>query len=104
MKSKKRQDGEKIREQIIELLKNFPHLRDSDTKLVANIWHNRLPSNIKSAFSLLQYMANGNLINYDSITRERRLIQKDYPELRGVYYKKNKIKSITVKNSINGKN
>ena len=47
-------------------------------------------------------MAHGNLINYDSITRERRLIQKEYPELRGIYYKKNKAKSITVKNNING--
>ena len=102
MISKKRKDGKQVRKQIIDLLKNFPHLRDSDTKLVANIWHNTLPSHIKSAFHLLQYMANGNLINYDSITRERRLIQKKYPELRGVYYKKNKIKSITVKNSING--
>ena len=102
MISKKRKDGKQVRKQIMDLLKNFPHLRDSDTKLVANIWHNTLPSHIKSAFHLLQYMAHGNLINYDSITRERRLIQKKYPELRGVYYKKNKIKSITVKNSING--
>jgi hypothetical protein len=74
------------------LLQAHPHLRDSDKRLVANIWVFDVTSNhgkgIESITSLelLNDLAEGLLTNYDSISRARRKVQELYPELRGTKY------------------
>lgn len=81
-----------LTDKVKALLQAHPHLRDSDKRLVANIWvydvtsnHNKNIENVTS-LELLNDLAEGMLTNYDSITRARRKVQELYPELRGQKY------------------
>lgn len=75
-----------IKDKVQDLLTRFPHLRDSDEKLCANIWHSQIPAGI-SAKDYLQLYADGKLPSSESITRCRRKIQEDNPDLRGKFYR-----------------
>jgi hypothetical protein len=92
---------EQITHRVMTLLKQHPHLRDSDEKLVANVWHNEIgnPSAI-SAFAMLELYANGKLTNSDYITRVRRKLQEEYPELRGKLYKERHKKQELIKHQL----
>ena len=64
--------------------------RDSDDKLVCNIWYNRLGKervNLMSAMELMQIISDGVLPSYDNISRARRKLQEDHVHLRGESYK-----------------
>lgn len=81
-----------LADKVKVLLQAHPHLRDSDKKLVANIWvldvtsiHNTGIENITS-YQLLNDLAEGKLTNHDSITRARRKVQEQNPSLRGSRY------------------
>ena len=92
-----------IKDTVEDLLKRFPHLRDSDEKLVANIWHSsirKLGGANLSAFEFLQIYANGNIPNSESITRCRRKIQEENPELRGKNYQERQEKQETIKEEL----
>jgi hypothetical protein len=80
---------------VLYYLETEPHLRDSDEKLVANIWFNHLKSkNINSkeisGFDFLAILSKGDLPNSESIRRCRQELQSSLPELRGEKYKKRK--------------
>ncbi len=80
-----------IKDKIFALLIEYPHLRDDDNKLSANIWHSeitKLGHNAEkiSGKDLLGLIANGKLTTSASILRCRRKLQELNPELRGVYY------------------
>jgi len=71
------------------LLQNFTS-RDSDDKLVCNIWYKILTKekvDSMSAMELLTIISNGILPSYDNISRARRKLQEDNPHLRGNNYK-----------------
>jgi hypothetical protein len=78
----------KIQKSVSELLKSYPQFRDDDKLLVANIWYKQLldknidPEKI-SAKSFLEFYSNDILTNSDIITRARRKVQEENPELRG---------------------
>jgi hypothetical protein len=74
---------------IVEgLLVKWTALRDSDRKLIANVWGAELvkfdinPDKI-SARELLKIIGEGRLSSSESITRARRKAEEDKPELRG---------------------
>mgnify|MGYP003135002865 CR=1 FL=1 len=70
------------------------HLRDSDVKLVANIWWEYLKDDLDnmSAFDLLKKLSNSELPSSEAITRCRRKLQEIDPTLRGVlWYKRHKL-------------
>lgn len=88
-------------------LERVPETRDSDEKLMANIWREDLkrlimlaahkaghtpetPIDIKklTAHDLLKHMADGSLTSFEAATRARREIQRDdeYAHLRGNKY------------------
>jgi len=95
-----------IQEQVKQLLIDKPSNRDDDNKLVANIWNKELnalkmSAKIISAFELLQLLADGKLTNSDSITRARRKIQEEYPELRGEHYRARQNKQEQIKKDLN---
>lgn len=69
---------------VQDLLSKYPHLRDDDNKLVANIWFGERKSEYTTYF--LSDYAEGKLTPADSITRARRKLQELHPELRGKKY------------------
>ena len=78
-----------VMDRVKWLLERYPHLRDSDNKLVANIWHQELHKiDDVYPFTFLEAYAEGKITTADSITRARRKIQELHPELRGENYNK----------------
>jgi len=74
---------------IVEgLLEKWKSLRDSDRKLIVNVWGAELlkldinPEKITGK-QLLTIIGEGRLSSSESITRARRKAEEDKPELRG---------------------
>lgn len=94
-----------IHDEVLKLLTEHKHLRDSDDKLVATIWKFELqkmglnPTQF-SAFKLLDMYAKGQLTNPQSITRSRRKAQEENEELRGENYAKRHAHQETIKDEI----
>lgn len=85
-----------IKSEVRRLLEKFPHLRDSDNKLIATIWGKELgadKSKQTSTYCFLEAFASGKHTSPESVRRCRQLIQEQHPELRGLSYKKRKVKA-----------
>tara|TARA_R110002012_G_scaffold135161_1_gene288829 strand:+ start:563 stop:874 length:312 start_codon:yes stop_codon:yes gene_type:complete len=82
----------KTKDIVKNLLIQRPHLRDSDTKLIATYWFNELkkkninPSEI-NGLEFMKLFADSKLTNIKTIERMRRKLQEESPELRGKLYK-----------------
>ena len=65
-------------------LTKYPSLRDDDERLMANIWHSHI-GNLEDvdAKEILHMLANHELPSYESISRCRRKLQEECPNLRG---------------------
>lgn len=87
-----------IKKKIISLLTEKPHLRDSDDKLIANIWNEQmgfvsgggLLSKQTTAYDFLLAFSESQYTSPESIRRCRQKIQEQNPELRGKSYKNRK--------------
>lgn len=82
---------QKLADQIKQWLEKAVHLRDSDTKLIATIWHSEikrlgLNPETATAMELLELFVNKKLSNPESIRRSRCKLQEIYPELRGLAF------------------
>ena len=88
-------------DKVVNLLTEHPSLRDSDERLIANIWYNHT-KNVDEidAITLLSRFAEGKLPSYQSISRCRRKIQEEKPELRGRKWAKRHSKQKMIKNEI----
>ena len=86
---------------VINLLTKHPSLRDSDERLTANIWYNST-KNVKEidALTLLSRFAEGKLPSYESISRCRRKVQEEKPELRGKKWEKRHTRQKIIKEQI----
>ncbi len=77
-----------VKDRVKALLVKSPHLRDSDNKLIANIWNQDLinkgfhPANI-TAFTFLAFYSQEELTNAETIRRVRQKLQEENPDLRG---------------------
>ena len=92
-----------IKAKVKQLLTKYPHLRDSDVKLIANIWHSQLGAGKArefSAFDFLGGFSSGYYISPESIRRCRQKIQEQNVELRGKSYVKRKQKGMEMKKEI----
>jgi len=81
----------KTKDKVIYLLKQYPALRDDDSRLIANYWNAELQAkNISVSecrmYELLQMIATKELATPESIVRMRRKAQEDMVELRGEEY------------------
>lgn len=79
----------KSKDRVEYLLREFPHLRDSDERLIASYWFWELGAdNIESmtAKQLLQAYVDGRLTNTETIRRCRAKLQEQCVELRGTTY------------------
>ena len=88
-------------DKVVNLLTKHPSLRDSDERLTANIWYNHT-KNIDEidSITLLSRFAEGKLPSYESISRCRRKIQEEKPELRGKKWAKRHSKQKIIKEQI----
>jgi|688.fasta_scaffold558300_1 hypothetical protein len=89
----------KLKEKIKFLLEKHPHLRDSDEKLIVNIWFNETPM-IATKYEFLQNYANGLITNAESIRRTRARLQEENSELRGKSYEKRHSNQSRIKNEL----
>ena len=73
-----------VLEEVKDFLIKHPALRDSDERLMANIWAKHLgdPSYVNGD-DILKMLAKKELPSYESISRCRRKIQQSTPYLRG---------------------
>lgn len=78
----------KVKKTVEDLLEKYKSLRDSDRKLVVNVWGSELeslgidPDKITGR-QLLTIIGDGKLSSGESVTRARRKAEEDKPELRG---------------------
>jgi hypothetical protein len=90
---------------VEDLLHQYAHYRDSDTRIIAHIWMRQLGGleNMKSIslYDFFQlWIDNKNIVAPDTITRARRKVQEENVDLRGKTYKKRKEQSKDVKKNI----
>lgn len=73
-----------MKAKVTQLLVSNKKYRKSDNQLMARMWYDQIFDKIHtmSAVDLLVELANGNLKNWESVTRMRRKIQQDNPDLR----------------------
>lgn len=92
-----------LKAKVTQLLIDKESNRDSDNKLIANIWHSQIGgSNIAkmSAMELLQMVSEGRLFSPESIRRVRQKVQETNLNLRGKSYKMRKEKAEEVRKEI----
>lgn len=92
------------KDKVKSLLVQFPHLRDSDERLIATYWMKEAGSkDALDSMSATQFLLNfvsGAYTNPESIRRVRQKIQEENEELRGKsYYKRQKLE-INVRSEI----
>lgn len=83
----------KAKKEIHQLLKDYPKLRDSDLSLVAQVWNDEMwyaghDVNRMRATEFIDRVFLGEVTPPETITRIRRKLQQENPELRGEKYKK----------------
>ena len=77
----------KIKDRVKEMLEKYPYLRDSDERLLANLWHYDCErKGITELSGFLRHYSTGDMTNSESVRRSRQKIQEDFPELRGKSY------------------
>jgi hypothetical protein len=96
------EDG--IKEKVQKLLTEYPHLRDDDNKLIANIWISEMGGSSYcktiTAFDAMSIIASSQLTSTESITRCRRKIQEHNVSLRGENYKSRKDNEDPIKDQL----
>ena len=77
-----------IKDKVEYMLETYPHLRDSDARLMSSIWNSECKNSEKiTAHDFLKMYASGKLTCAEAITRSRRLLQQNRVDLRGKSYK-----------------
>ena len=90
-----------IKPKVEFLLTEYPHTRDDDNKLIANIWHNELTEDIKTVHDFLMAFSQGKFSSPESIRRMRQKLQEENEELRGSNQIERLAEAKNVRNNIN---
>lgn len=93
-----------IKQTVIDLLNQYSDFKDNDNQLVAWFWNLEMekmgyPSTMPTQ-TFFKLMAFGKLTSSDTITRVRRLVQEENPELRGKKYNERQAKQSMVKKDL----
>lgn len=73
---------------VKQLLIKYPECRDSDEKLILNVWALEEPDLKEFSFvKFSELFLKGKFANTESIRRSRQKIQQEIPSLRGLNYK-----------------
>lgn len=76
------------KKKVEQLLKEKPHLRDDDNKLLATVWFQGLRHVDEPVMDFLYLLAGGFLPSSESVRRCRQHLQVLKPELRGKLWDK----------------
>ena len=96
----------KTTDKVESLLRQYPHLRDDDMKLIATIWKwqiaevLQLPYNTMKADEVLKMVATHKLASTESIRRSRCKLQELKPQLRGDKYEDRQKAAVKVKKEL----
>jgi len=91
----------KTKEKVYQLLLRYPQYRDSDNKLLAQIWFDEIgKSRDLDAYTFLKKLGNNELSSLESVTRCRRMLQEEYSNLRGEKYNERHKEQTTVKKDL----
>ena len=96
---------EDIFKRVKNLLKQKNEYRSSDHALICRIWYEDIKNKIGvdvnslSFYDFLTFVKNKNITNWDTITRARRKVQEEYPDLRDAdtYKKRQNLQSKWIK-------
>ncbi len=94
-----------IKKTVIELLTQYSDFKDNDQQLVAWFWKLEMeahgyPASSTQTQTFFKLMAFGKLTSSDTITRVRRLVQEETPELRGKKYNERQDRQSSVKKDL----
>lgn len=94
-----------VKYRIKRLLEIKPELRDSDERLLANIWYEDIKEiygeeSQRACVAFLSILADGKLSSPESCRRSRQKWQEEHPELRGKNYGKRQNKQKKVKKDL----
>jgi len=98
-----------LQEVVKTFLEKREDLRDSDPKLIANVWRKEVErlngkdslSNMSAYDFFAFYLVAEKISSADSITRARRKIQQDNAELRGNNYKERQAQEKEFRKEVN---
>ena len=83
--------------EVKKRLESSTIMRDDDALLMADIWREQLAQlGAKSVYDVLNAIAGRMVHSPESIRRSRQKVQRDNPNLRGVFYYKRHEKEIEV--------
>ena len=83
--------------EVKQRLENSTIMRDDDALLMADIWREQLAQlGAKSVYDVLNAIAGRMVHSPESIRRSRQKVQRDNPNLRGVFYYKRHEKELEV--------
>lgn len=87
------------------ILQQLPAARDNDQILVANVWQGelraqRIDLNSISGREVLSMIASGKVSPVESITRCRRKLQEEWPQLRGKRWEERHMKQTVVQTEL----
>ena len=83
--------------EVKQRLENSTKMRDDDALLMADIWREQLAQlGAKSVYDVLNAIAGRMVHSPESIRRSRQKVQRDNPNLRGVFYYKRHEKELEV--------
>jgi len=99
-----------VRDMVYAILTQKPETRDNDMYLASAYWYKQLNQRGIDAHKLtglqmltmLKHYKDNGLISFETISRQRRLIQETTPELRGEEWEKRHAKQEEVKEDIRG--
>jgi len=89
-----------VKKKVHYMLSQYPELRDSDARLIANCWAREMNVENMSGLDVIKKIASGDLTPAESIRRARQLIMASDPSLRGKSYKARQKKAVKVKEEI----
>ena len=90
------------KEKVRKLLLLSREYRDSDEALVVRYWWEELVNSQNlSCHDFFNIYKKGLVTASDTITRARRLLQEEFPELRGEKWSKRKEQELDVRKNIN---
>lgn len=97
-----------VRDMVYTILTQKPETRDNDMYLASAYWYKQLNQRGIDAHKLtglqmltmLKHYKDNGLISFETISRQRRLIQETTPELRGEEWEKRHAKQEEVKEEI----
>lgn len=89
-----------VRERVLQALRDYPEYRDDDNKLMAHIWLDDAAAKGLNYYDFLSDFIKGKYSNSESIRRSRQMLNKAYPETRGLSYEKRQKKGREVRESI----